>query len=351
MYFSGFNRSCKDFSPGSASLLSSTAAYLSCKDFSLRFLPLSFSTTGPQFYTNPTRLSSTLPNLLSNYQGSLNRTIDVLDILKRILYLSGFNLIGGNVSPESASLFSSATAHKCYTSSTSGFNLSCKDFSSEFLFPSSPTTGPLLYTNSTKLSPMLQTLSANYQDSSSFTTDDVDILKWTLHSSGFKFSYKDFSPSARPRTTISTLLSNYQGVLNRSIEDIDIPKRILYLNGFNMSSKDFSPGFSGDNFNCKDFSPGSALFPLLHISPTSDFNFSCKDFSLGFASLPANQFYTSSKWLSAILSTLLSNYLSGFNCKDFFPDPICILPSIAPQQFHTNGFNFCCKDFSPVPPY
>jgi hypothetical protein len=192
----------------------------------------------------------------------------------------------------------------------------------------------------------------NYQISSSYTTDDVDILKWILYSNGFKLNYKDFSPSARPRTMISTQLFNYQGVLNRSIEDIDIPKQILYLSGFNMSCKDFSPGFSGVNFNCKDFSPGSAPFPPLHISPTSDFNFSCKDFSLGFASLwllIPNQFYTSSAWFSAILSTLLSNYLgdANFNCKDFFPDPISIPSSIAPQQFHTNGFNFCCKDFSP----
>jgi hypothetical protein len=406
LYLSGFIMSCKDFSPGSDSLLSSIATYLSCKDFSPGSLPLSSSTTGLQFYTNPTRLSPTLSTLLPSYQGSLDRTIDVLDILKWIYYFSGSNLISENVSPESASLFSSAAAHKCYTSSTSGFNLSCKDFSPGFLSPSSTTTVHQIYTNP----------------------------KWILHSSGFKFSYKDFSPSARPRTMILTQLFNYQGVLNCSFEDIDIPKQILYLSGFNMrckdfspgslplsspttglqlytsaavykcytnpssgfnlsckdfssgflplslpttvhqfytnptrscptlqtlylsgfimSCKDFSPGFSSVNFNCKDFSPGSAPFPPLHISPTSDFNFSCKDFSLGFASLwllIPNQFYTSSAWFSAILSTLLSNYLgdANFNCKDFFPDPISIPSSIAPQQFHTNGFNFCCKDFSP----
>ena len=64
---------------------------------------------------------------------------------------------------------------------------------------------------------MLLTLLLNYQDSSSFTTDDVDILKRILHSSGLK----DFSLSPRPRTMIPTQLFNYQGVLNRFIEDID----------------------------------------------------------------------------------------------------------------------------------
>ena len=111
------------------------------------------------------------------------------------------------------------------------------------------------YINPTRHCPTLPTLLVNHQNSSSYTTDDVDILKWILYSYGFKFSYKDISPSARLRTMISTLLFNYQGVLNRSIEDIDITKQILYLSGFNMSCKDFSPGYSGVNFNCKDFSP------------------------------------------------------------------------------------------------
>jgi hypothetical protein len=130
-------------------------------------------------------------------------------------------------------------------------------------------------------------------------------------------------------------------------------KRILYLSDFNTSCKDFSPGFCGVNSNCKDFSPGSALFPSLHISPTSDFNFSCKDSPLEFASrlslIPANQLHTSLTWLSVILLTLSSNYLDGFNfnCKDFVPDPISISSSIVPQQFQTNGLDFCCKDFSP----
>jgi len=137
------------------------------------------------------------------------------------------------------------------------------------------------YTNPTQLSSTLLTLLANYQNSSNYTTDDVDILKWILYSSGIKFSYKDFSPSARPSTTVLTLLLNYQGSLNRSIEDM----WIMYFSGFNLSCKDFSPGFSGVNLSCKDFAPGSARFPPLHISLTSDFNFSCKDFSLGFASL------------------------------------------------------------------
>ena len=39
--FSGFNLSCKDFSPGPVSLLSSIAAHLSYKDFSPGFLSLS----------------------------------------------------------------------------------------------------------------------------------------------------------------------------------------------------------------------------------------------------------------------------------------------------------------------
>jgi len=160
LYLSGFNRSCKDFSPGSASLLSSISVYLSCKDFSPGFLPLSSPTTGLQFYTNPARLSSTLPTLLSNYQGSLNRSIDVLDILKWILYFSGFNPIGVNLHPGSAFLFASAAAHKYYTSSTSGFNLSCKDFSPGLLPPSSPTTVHQSYTILTRLSPTLLILLA-----------------------------------------------------------------------------------------------------------------------------------------------------------------------------------------------
>jgi hypothetical protein len=330
MFFSGFKLNCKDFSPGPVSLLASIAAHLSYKDFSPGCLSLSSPTTGLQFYTNPTRLSPKLPTLLSNHQGSLNRSIDVLDILKWILYFSGFNLIGENFSPGSASLFASAAAHEGYTNSSSGFNLSCKDFSSGFLSLSSPTTS-----------------------SSSYSTDHVDILKWILYSSSFKCSYKDFSPSTRPSTMIPTLSLNYQGVLNCAIEDTDIPKRILYPSDFNTSCKDFSPGFSGVNFNCKDFSPGSALLPSLLTSPTSDFNFSCKVFPLGFASLlsliPANQLHTSLTWISVILLTLSSNYLAGFNftCKDFFPDTISICSSTAPQQSQTNGRGFCCKDFSP----
>ena len=319
MFFSGFNLSCKDFSPGSASLLSLIAAHLSCKDFFHGCLSLSSPTTGLQFYTNPTGLSPKLPTLLSNYQGSLNRSIDVFDILKWISYFSGFNLIGENFPPGSASLSSLAAAHKCYTSSTSGFNLSCKDFSPDFLSPSSPTTVHQFYTNPTRPSPILLTLLANYQSSSSYTSDDVDILEWILYPSGLELSYK----------------------------------RILYLSDFNTSCKDFSPGFNGVNFNYKDFSPGSALFPSLHISPTSDFNFSCKDSPLEFASrlslIPANQLHTSLTWLSVILWTLSSNYLDGFNfnCKDFVPDHISISSSIVPQQFQTNGLDFCCKDFSP----
>ena len=145
---------------------------------------------------------------------------------------------------------------------------------------------------------MLLTLLANYQNSSSYTTDDVDILKRILHSSGFKFSYKDFSPSARPRTMIPTQLFNYQGVLNRSIEDIDIPKQILYLSGFNRSCKDFSPGSASllssiaVYLSCKDFSPG--FLPLS--SPTTGL-----------------QFYTNPTRLSPTLSTLLSNYQGSLN--------------------------------------
>jgi len=259
------------------------------------------------------------------------------------LYLSGFNLIGENVSPGSASLFASAAAHECHTNSSSGFSLSCKDFSSGFLSLSSPTTVHQFYTNPTRHSPTPSTLLANQQSNSSYTIDVLDILKWILYSSGFT-SYKDFSPSARPSST---------GVLNCVIEAIDIPRRIIYPSGLNMSCKDFSPGFSGVNFNCKDFFTGFALFPPLHICPTSDFNLSYKDFPPGLASLlsliPTNQPHTSLTWLSVILLTLLSNYLDGsnFNCKDFFPDPISIFSSIALQQFQTNGFDFCCKDFSP----
>ena len=90
----------------------------------------------------------------------MNRSIDFLDILKWILYLSGFNLIGENFFPESASLFASAAAHKCYTNSTSGFNLSCKDFSPGFLSSSSPTTVHQFYTNPTRRSPTLPALLA-----------------------------------------------------------------------------------------------------------------------------------------------------------------------------------------------
>ena len=115
---------------------------------------------------------------------------------------------------------------------------------------------------------------------------------------------------------------------------------------------------SGFKPSCKDFSPGSAslisstIAHQFHTSSTSDLNFSCKDFSPGFASLlssiAANQFLTSSTRLSAILLTVLSNYLGGFNfnCKDFLRGSTSILSSTAPHQFHTNGFDFCCKESS-----
>jgi len=315
LYSSGFILSCKDFSPGSDSLLSSIATYLSCKDFFPGFLPLSSSTTGLQFYTNPTRLSPTLSTLLPNYQGSLNRTIDVLDILKWILYFSGFNLIGENVSPVSAFLFSSAAAHKCYTSSTSGFNLSCKDFSPGFLSPSPTTTVHQLYTNP----------------------------KWILHPSGFKFSYKDFSPSARPM--IPTPLFNYQGVLNCSIEDIDIPKQTLYLSGLNMRCKDFSPGFlplSSPTTGLQLYT--SAAVHKCYTSSISGFNLSCKDFSFGFFSLSSpttvHQFYTNPTRRCPTLLTLLTNYQISYS---YTTDDVDILKWI----LYSNGFKFNYKDFSP----
>ena len=68
LYFSGFNFSCKDFSPGF-----------------------------------PARLSVMLLTLLSNYQISLNHYIDDIDILKWILYFSGFNFSCKDFSPGSAS--------------------------------------------------------------------------------------------------------------------------------------------------------------------------------------------------------------------------------------------------------
>ena len=229
-----------------------------------------------------------------------------------------------------------------------------------FFSLSSPTTVHQFYTNPTRRSPTLLTLLLYYQAGLYRIIDDINILKRLLYFSSFNFSCKDFSPGFAPLLSSTALLrfytfptrlnvmllilfSSYQNSLNHFIDGIDILNGILCFSGFNFSGKDFSPG--------------PVFFPPSRISSTSDFNFSCKDFSLGFAFLlppiSANQFQSSSTWLSVILLTLLSNYLGGFNfnCKDFHPCPTSILLSIAPQQFHTKGFDFCCKDFSPGPTF
>ena len=149
----------------------------------------------------------------------MNRTIDDIDILKWILYFSGFNLICEDFSPRSASILSSTAAQKFHTSST-------------------------------RFSIMLLTLLSNYQAGLYRIIDDIDIHKRMLYFSGFNFSCKDFSPGfpARLSVMLLTLLSNYQISLNHSIDDIDTLKWILYFSGF--------------NFSCKNFFPGTASFPL-----------------------------------------------------------------------------------------
>ena len=236
LHSSGFNLSCKDFSPGSVSLPSVHQFYanptgrsptlltllanyqagpyriiddinilkrssyfsglnFSCKDFSPGFAPLLPSTALRRFYTFPTRLNVTLLTLFTSYQNRLNHSIDDINIIKGILRFSGFNFSCKDFSPGPV-LFPPS-----HISLTSDFNFNCNDLSLGFASLLSSISVNQFHTITTWLSVILLTLLSNYLGGFNFkdfhpgpTSILLSIAPQQFHTKGFDFYCKDFSP-------------------------------------------------------------------------------------------------------------------------------------------------------------
>ena len=162
LYFSGFNFSCKDFSPRSASFPLPALEHQLYTSLGPAPLPLLPPTLLRLLQSSPARPSTTTMTLLLKYQIRLNGSIDDIDIPKRILFLSGFKPRCKDFSPGSASFLSSIIAHQFHISSPSDFIFSCKDFSPGFASLLSSIAANQFHTSSTRLSAILLTQLSNY---------------------------------------------------------------------------------------------------------------------------------------------------------------------------------------------